>query len=266
MSTIPFWQVNAFTSRSFHGNPAAVCVLEAWLDDDVLQQIAAENNLSETAFLVAREPGQYDLRWMTPVTEVDLCGHATLASAFVVFHALETDATEVRFETRSGTLTVNRDGDRLAMDFPARSGTKSTISKAFTVALGKEPVELYEAEFNYLAVYATPEDVWELEPDFAAVAALPFSVIATAPGAEEHDFVSRYFAPAVGVPEDPVTGSAHCMLAPYWAKRLDKNPLEARQISARGGDITCEVRGDRVHLVGDAVLFASGEIHLGSTS
>lgn len=262
MHTIPFWQVDAFTDRVFHGNPAAVCVLTHWLADDVLQQIAAENNLSETAYLVAREGGGYRLRWMTPVAEVDLCGHATLASAWVVLNELEPAAERVSFETRSGTLAVELGASGYTMDLPAQPGTPCDAPAGLTEALGVEPQELFETEVNHLVVLGSAQDVWSLEPDFAAIAALPRSLIVTAPGEGEIDFVSRYFAPSLGVPEDPVTGSAHCTSTPYWAARLGRNPLRARQISERGGDVRCEVRGDRVRLSGDAVLFAKGEIHL----
>jgi PhzF family phenazine biosynthesis protein len=261
---LPLYQIDAFvTDRPFTGNPAAVCPLDAWLPDPVMRAIAAENNLSETAFFVPEEAG-YRLRWFTPTTEVDLCGHATLAAAFVVFGRLQPSWDRVTFATQqAGALTVTRDGDMLALDFPARPPAPCAMSEPLVAALGRRPVALFGAR-DYLAVYDRADDIRTLRPDFAALAALDrFAVIVTAPGAGDGvDFVSRFFAPAHGVDEDPVTGSAHCTLIPYWASRLGKARLEARQLSARGGALSCALAGDRVTIAGRAVLYLDGHITL----
>jgi PhzF family phenazine biosynthesis protein len=257
---LTLYQVDAFTSRLFAGNPAAVCPLESWLEDGLMQSIALENNLSETAFFV-RNGGVYDLRWFTPACEVGLCGHATLASAFVVFEYLDPTAKVVRFQTRSGELRVRRNGDLLVMDFPARPAQPCDLSSALAAALGKPPRELMAAR-DYLAVYDSEADVRALAPDMRALAALDrFAIIVTAPG-KDADFVSRFFAPARGVDEDPVTGSAHCTLVPYWANRLGKTRLHARQVSARGGELWCELAGDRVFLSGRAVRYLEGTVSI----
>lgn len=257
---IPIYQVDAFASRVFGGNPAAVCPLESWLDDATLQAIAAENNLSETAFFVGRD-GKYDIRWMSPVAEVDLCGHATLASGWVVFNRLETGRREVEFGSRSGPLKVAREGDLLALDFPARPPEPVGDARAVGEALGRPPRQLLAAR-DYLALYDTEEEVRALRPDMARVAALDrHAVIASAPG-QSCDFVSRFFAPAWGVAEDPATGSSHCTLVPYWAARLGKDRLFARQVSARGGELFCERRGARVSIAGRAALFLEGRIEI----
>ncbi|MGD2131129.1 MAG: PhzF family phenazine biosynthesis protein [Lysobacterales bacterium] len=257
------YQVDAFASRVFEGNPAAVCPLEHWLPDETLQAIAAENNLSETAFFVAKK-GQapfFELRWFTPAAEVNLCGHATLASAHVLYEILSYGEPEIRFATRSGELRVRREGDRLAMDFPARPPATCEPPPGLASALGAEPSECLASD-DYLFVFPRQADVLDLRPDFGKIAALGLrGAIVTAPG-ESHDFVSRFFAPNVGVPEDPVTGSAHCVLAPYWAARLGKTRLQARQVSKRGGDVLCEVRGERVLLAGHAVTFMTGNIEI----
>jgi PhzF family phenazine biosynthesis protein len=257
---IPIYQIDAFTSRVFGGNPAAVCPLESWLDDATLQAIAAENNLSETAFFVGRD-GKYDIRWMTPVAEVDLCGHATLASGWVVFNRLETGCDEVEFGSRSGPLKVVREGDLLALDFPARPPEPVGDTRAVGEALGRPPRQLLAAR-DYLALYDTEEEVRALRPDMARVSALDrHAVIASAPG-QSCDFVSRFFAPAWGVAEDPATGSSHCTLVPYWAPRLGKDRLTARQVSSRGGELFCELRGARVSIAGRAALFLEGRIEI----
>jgi PhzF family phenazine biosynthesis protein len=257
---LPLYQVDAFTSRRFHGNPAAVCPLERWLPDDVMQSIAAENHLSETAFFVA-DGADYRLRWFTPKVEVDLCGHATLASAHVLFHRLGHAGASVTFRTASGPLVVSRAGDRLAMDFPSRPPRPCAMPAGLDRALGIAPREVLLAR-DYLAVYDDEAAVRALRPDFAALDDVGgFAVIVTARGTGA-DFVSRFFAPRAGVPEDPVTGSAHCTLTPFWAGRLGRNPLVAHQVSARGGEIACELRGDRVILTGDAVLYLEGTIEV----
>jgi PhzF family phenazine biosynthesis protein len=257
---IPLYQIDAFADGPFTGNPAAVCPLDSWLPDDVMQAIAAENNLSETAFFVP-EGEFYRLRWFTPTTEVDLCGHATLASAFVVFRWLSPERASIIFKTeQAGPLTVVRDGDLLALDFPARPPTPCAMSEALVAGLGQRPAALLAAR-DYLAVYDRADDVAALAPDFAALAALDrFAVIATAPGTGRIDFVSRFFAPAQGVDEDPATGSSHCTLIPYWAARLGKNRLEARQLSRRGGALSCTLNGDRVTIAGRALPYLEGTI------
>jgi predicted PhzF superfamily epimerase YddE/YHI9 len=257
---LPIYQVDAFASGVFRGNPAAVCPLESWLADGVMQAIAAENNLSETAFFVPARDG-YDLRWFTPTLEVDLCGHATLASAHIVFDRLDEAARTVRFHTRSGALEVARGGDLLVLDFPALPAEPCEPPAALLEGLGARPREVRRAT-NYLAVFDTEDAVRALAPDMARLLRLaPHAVIATAPGADV-DFVSRFFAPAHGVPEDPVTGSAHCTLTPYWAGRLGKERLHARQVSARGGDLWCTDRGARVAIAGRAVLYMEGTIYV----
>lgn len=264
---LPCFQVDAFASRPFVGNPAGVCPLSAWLPDPVMQAVAAENAVAETAFFVPRPDGDFDLRWFTPEVEVDLCGHATLASAFLLFEHLEPERTRVRFHTRSGPLEVEREAGGLAMDLPSRPplplpGALEAIGRA----LGRKPSAAFRAR-DFMAVFDSAADVRALQPDLAAVAALDtFAVIVTAPGGPDDgvDFVSRFFAPAKGVPEDPVTGSAHSTLVPYWAERLGRTHLRARQISRRGGDLACELRGERVRLVGQAVLVKTGAIFIGS--
>jgi PhzF family phenazine biosynthesis protein len=258
---IPLYQVDAFTSRLFGGNPAAVCPLTEWLPDETMQAIAAENNLAETAFFIAQGVG-YLLRWFTPTVEVELCGHATLASGYIVTHILRPEQRSAKFDTlKAGPLEVTRDGDLLAMDFPAWPPESGPADAQILAALGKRPAESYAARGRTLAVYERAEDVAALELDFAAMRRVPgANAIVTAPGRDGVDFVSRYFAPNHGVDEDPVTGSAHCVLTPYWAKRLGKNELTARQVSARGGDLHCTLRGDRVTLAGHAVLYLEGTI------
>lgn len=254
------YQVDAFAMRVFEGNPAAVCPLERWLDDSLLQAIAAENNLSETAFFVP-DGTDYHLRWFTPVTEVDLCGHATLASAHIVFERLGYAHDVVRFMTRSGELAVRRADGLLAMDFPARPPRHCAPPQALIAGLGRGPLRVLAAD-DYIAVFDSEDTVRELQPDFAELARLDLrGVIVTAHG-READFVSRFFAPNCGIPEDPVTGSAHCELAPYWADVLGKQALRARQVSKRGGDVHCELRGDRVILSGRAVTFMDAVIEI----
>jgi len=271
---IPIYQVDAFTGAVFAGNPAAVCPLERWLDERLMRAIAAENNLSETAFFVPAAGGKradggfpgagggaYDIRWFTPAAEIDLCGHATLASAFVVFHWLDPTRTSVTFHSKSGPLVVERGGDLLAMEFPSRPAGPCAAPAGLAAALGAAPLETLLSR-DLLAVFAGEAEVRALQPDFARIKALGFhAVIVTAPGSD-CDFVSRFFAPAVGVPEDPVTGSAHCTLVPYWARRLGKRTLHARQVSARGGELFCEDLGERVILAGHAAPFLEGTIEV----
>jgi len=245
------YQIDAFASRAFAGNPAAVCPLADWLDDDLLQAIAEENNLSETAFFVP-SAGGFRLRWFTPKTEVDLCGHATLAAAHVLFDILGYPEPRIRFETRSGELRVQRQGSLIQMDFPVQPPEVCAAPDLLVKGLGRQPVAVLAAA-DYLAVFDDEESVLAIAPDHALLSQLDRrGVIVTAPG-RNLDFVSRFFAPRLGVPEDPVTGSAHCALTPYWAARLGKNSLVARQLSKRGGDLLCELRDDRVLISGVAV-------------
>ncbi len=258
---IPIYQLDAFTDRVFGGNPAAVCPLERWLPDAALQAIAAENALSETAFLV-REAGGWRIRWFTPAVEVDLCGHATLASAQVVLDVLEPGSAAVTFRSPSGDLVVSRDGDRLAMVFPRRPAAPCPATAALVRALGRAPREMLRAR-DYLAVLDSEADVRALTPDLEAVRRLEaLGLIVTAPGQGGVDFVSRYFAPQAGVPEDPVTGSAHCTLVPYWSGRLGKKDLHARQVSRRGGELWCRDRGDAVVIAGRVARYLEGSLDL----
>jgi len=260
---IPCYIVDAFAGEVFRGNPAAVCPLPSWLPDATLQNIAAENNLSETAFIVPRG-NEFELRWFTPTVEMDLCGHATLAAAFVVFTGQQFSGNEIRFHSRSGILTVARDGEILTLDFPSRPPQPCGMPDALVRGLGCQPKQVFKSR-DYLAVFDTVEEVRSLKPDFAALKTLDcLGIIVTAPGVD-CDFVSRFFAPAAGVDEDPVTGSAHCTLIPYWSQRLGKTTLFARQVSRRGGELFCRLAGDRVHIGGKAVLYLRGEIVLDKT-
>jgi PhzF family phenazine biosynthesis protein len=255
---VPIYQLDAFTTRRFAGNPAAVMVLDDFPDDDVLVALAAENNLAETAFLVRRD-GRYRLRWFTPMVEVPLCGHATLATAAVLMERLEPGLTKVVFETASGALPVDRTDSGYRLNFPARPSEPIESTPGIAAALGAKPRAVHANAFNHMAVFDDAATVRALAPDMAAVARLGRpGVIATAPGDQGYDFVSRYFAPAKGIPEDPVTGAAHCMLAPYWAERLGKAAFRAFQASRRGGEVTCRLVGDRVELEGSCVFYLEG--------
>jgi PhzF family phenazine biosynthesis protein len=258
---IPLYQIDAFASKVFSGNPAGVCPLEDWLSDDQMQSIAMENNLAETAFFV-KQHDHYQLRWFTPKVEVDLCGHATLASGFVIFNYLDPSAHSVLFQTKSGALVVRRDGDVLAMDFPARKAVPHSTDPAIIArALGAIPREILFSR-DYLVVFESEQAIRTLKPDMNLLMKLDgLGVIVTAPG-EKSDFVSRFFAPKVGIPEDPVTGSAHCTLIPYWSERLGKKKLHAFQVSPRGGELFCEDQGDRVQIAGSAVRYSEGFLYL----
>ena len=257
---LPIYQVDAFTSSVFSGNPAAVCPLDSWLGDETMQAIAAENNVSETSFFVRNGDG-FNLRWFTPACEVDLCGHATLASAHVLFEELKEATDTVRFQTKSGELAVRRKGKLLAMNFPSRPPKPVEPDARLVTALGGNPTEILAAR-DYLVRYRSADELRALSPDMEALKKIDrFAAIVTAPGTD-CDFVSRFFAPAQGIPEDPVTGSAHCTLIPYWAKELGKATLRARQISRRGGELFCKLLGDRVEIAGHAALFLKGQIHL----
>jgi PhzF family phenazine biosynthesis protein len=256
------FQVDAFTARRFAGNPAAVVLLDVFLDDAVLQAIAAENNLAETAFLVP-DNGDYRLRWFTPTVEVPLCGHATLASAAVVIERLEPGRQRVVFFSASGPLTVSQKDGGYVMNFPALRSARVPAPDGLADALGVVPVEVFADEFNYLVLVKSVLTVHELAPKMDGLARLDRGgVIVTAQGSEGYDFVSRYFAPAKGIPEDPVTGGAHCMLAPYWAQRLGKTEFRAYQASRRGGEMVCRLAGDRVDLEGSCVFYMEGEVEI----
>ncbi len=253
-------QVAAFTDQSFGGNPAAVVPLESWLDDSLMQQIAAENNLSETAFFVPLGDSEWHIRWFTPAVEVPLCGHSTLASAAVIQAKLGHNDWPIRLQSASGPLSVDRQGDSFVLDFPVNRPEPVDLPEGLEDALGGSVIESYIGRDIYLLVLADEDSVGALQPDFARLGALTeHGVIATAEGSTV-DFVSRFFAPAIGIDEDPVTGAAHCLLTPYWSERLQKTVLEARQISSRIGILQCEDCGDRVRLRGNVVFFLSGEI------
>lgn len=253
---IPYYQVNSFTRELTGGNPAGVCLLEKWLPDMQLQAIAACHLLPETAFVV---PGEPKLRWFTPTTEVDLCGHATLATAHVLFEHRGMKDAELKFDSRSGLLSVKRDGDRYEMDFPAKERLEVRSPVGLTSALGAEANVVFDGHYM-MAVVHNEETVRNLTPDLREIELMhAHAVMITAPG-DDVDFVSRFFAPRMGVPEDYVTGSAHCMLAPYWEEVLGETKLTARQLSTRGGEVECEVKGDRVMLRGHAVTFIEGEL------
>lgn len=257
------YQIDAFTSRPFAGNPAAVVPLDKWLPDDVMQNIALENNLAETAFFVPNGNG-YDLRWFTPMVEMDLCGHATLATGYVIFEVLGTDQTTLRFQTQSGELTVEKDDGKFVLDFPSRPGVPADAPASLIEAVGARPKEVLKSR-DYMLVFESEAEIRAIDPDanFFLGNVDMRGTIVTAKG-DDSDFVSRFFAPDVGVVEDPVTGSSHCTLIPYWAERLGKDELFARQLSSRGGELYCTLIGDRVKIAGDAVLYMKGEIYVAS--
>jgi PhzF family phenazine biosynthesis protein len=259
---LPIYQIDAFADKVFAGNPAAVMPLSGWLDEQTLQAIAMENNLSETAYFVQRASG-YELRWFTPAVEVDLCGHATLAAAHVLFEHLDFEGEEILFHTRSGDLRVRRSSAGLTLDFPAAELATTEVDLAVCKALGATASEAVMSRNNphsVVYIYEFEEDIAGLEPDFAALrVASEHCIVVTAPG-DQCDFVSRFFGPQVGIDEDPVTGSAHCSLVPYWAGRLHQDQLQARQISARGGDLACALRDGRVFMTGTAMTFMKGSV------
>jgi predicted PhzF superfamily epimerase YddE/YHI9 len=257
---IPIYQVDAFSNQLFKGNPAAVCLLTEWLPDELMQNIAQENNLAETAFIVASGEG-YKIRWFTPTVEVDLCGHATLASAHVVFHELGFSGEIVKFHShRSGPLTVTKRGAELVLDFPCDIIEQVALDSIPGSGLSKAPKAAYKGKSDYLFIYDSEADIRALQPDFEALKIHPVrGIIVTAPG-EKVDFVSRFFGPACGVNEDPVTGSAHTTLTPYWSSVLGKTTLTAVQLSQRTGSLTCTLKGDRVEIAGRSILYLRGEI------
>jgi len=266
---LPIYQIDAFTSKLFGGNPAAVCPLDQWLTDDVMQKIGIENNLSETAFFIpdssrsaAEGVARYKLRWFTPAREIELCGHATLASAFVIFKYLNLTANAIEFDSMSGILTVTRNEDLITLDFPSIPVTPTALRSDLVEALGIAPALLYNSQ-RTLAVFENAEQILNMKPNLSKLAAIPdiSGIAVTAPGVD-CDFVSRFFIPKFGIDEDPVTGSAHCILIPYWADRLGKSKLFARQLSSRGGELWCESLGDRVKMSGKAVEYMRGEIEV----
>lgn len=257
---LPIFQVDAFTDHVFGGNPAAVCPLDEWLDDEIMQQLALENNLSETAFFVKKED-EYELRWFTPEIEVDLCGHATLATAHVLFEHVGIQKSEIRFQTKSGVLIVSKENERLKMDFPTDDMPQVDPPAVLFQALGIRSDNVFFTD-DYMVVLNSEEEVQNLDPDFRILSEVNArGVIVTALG-DEVDFVSRFFAPGAGIDEDPVTGSAHTKLTPYWSKRLGKDILEARQISKRVGNLTCRYKGERTEILGRAVTYMVGEINI----
>jgi PhzF family phenazine biosynthesis protein len=257
---IVVYQVDAFTDELFHGNPAAICFLDEWLDDNEMQQIAMENNLSETAFVVKKDD-QFQIRWFTPVDEVALCGHATLATAHIIFNQYNYKKNVIIFNSiHSGILRVRKEGEYLTLDFPAQRIKKAITPHKLIEGIGKEPIEIYKGKTDYLLVYQNEKEVQTISPDFTVLSTLKMrGVIVTAKG-DCYDFVSRFFAPKLGVNEDPVTGSAHTILIPYWAKKLNKNKLEAKQLSVRQGILKCRKNKDRVYISGKAITYLKGEI------
>ena len=258
---IQLFQIDAFTDKVFGGNPAAVCPWDHWLPDMLMQQIAMENNLAETAFFV-RTGNRFEIRWFTPEIEVDLCGHATLASAFVIFNLQHFSKPVIEFSSRSGPLRVSKSGDLLTLDFPADEFVESAAPEELLEGMGLRPLEIYKGKTDYMLVYSNAEQVGNLNPDMIRLSKIDArGIIATAPG-DDVDFVSRFFAPQSGIPEDPVTGSAHTTLTPYWAKKLGRHILGARQLSKRGGRLQCRVAGNRVKISGEAKTYMAGEIDI----
>jgi PhzF family phenazine biosynthesis protein len=256
---IPIYIVDTFTKKRFSGNPAAVCPLSEWLDDDLLQSIASENNLSETAFFV-KKGDFYELRWFTPVVEVNLCGHATLASAHVLFQHLNYQNSKIIFQTKSGKLLIKRTQELYIMDFPAIYATPQKSIKLLEQCLRATPTEVLMGGEFYLAVFKNAAEIKKLDPDFVLMNKLEKAVIATSKGSGEVDFVSRFFAPNFGIPEDPVTGSAHSALVPFWSGQLGKTTFYAQQLSKRGGELYCEYQGDRIIIGGKAITYSIGQI------
>ena len=258
--TLDMYQIDAFTTELFRGNPAAVVPLSEWLQDDVMQKIAAENNLSDTAFFVGKK-GQYDLRWFTPLAEVNLCGHATLASAWVICYRLNDKENTLRFQTRSGELIVSRAENSLIMDFPSNPAYQCEPPAKLIEAISVQPQEVLQAE-DYFVVLENEQQVLAMKPDLRLLKHIPLrAVVVTAPS-DRVDFVSRMFAPKLGIDEDPVTGSSHCSLTPYWVERLGRTKLAARQLSSRGGELQCELIGDRVKLIGQCVEYMQATINI----
>lgn len=259
MKTLPIYQVDAFASELFGGNPAAVCPLQTWLPDDVMQKIAAENNLSETAFFVPRG-NDFELRWFTPVAEIPLCGHATLASAYILFEYLAYHQNTITFHSMSGALLVRREGKKFVLDFPSEMPQKIDSTDQIELALKLKPVEVHAGKRKLMAVLKNQSEVQNAFPDFNLIKALPYEGVIITSRGDKVDFVSRFFVPKMGIDEDPVTGSAHTLLTPYWSRELNRTEMNALQISSRGGELICRLNGDRVEMVGDAKLYLKGEI------
>jgi len=259
--TLPIYQVDAFASKLFHGNPAAVCPLPEWVSDAQMQNIAAENNLSETSFIVKEKQG-YGIRWFTPNTEVDLCGHATLAAAFVIFNFLETDSDLIKFHSKSGELIVKRNQNLLQMDFPALPYRKIENSEELLKLSDIQPEHFFQSKFDLLCVFKNQQEVFKAQPDLEKMAKLNYRGVIFSSVGDKTDIYSRCFYPKCGVPEDPVTGSAHCVLMPYWAESLQKKKITALQGLHRQGDLVCELVGERVILSGECQLYLVGKIYL----
>ncbi len=255
---LDLYQIDAFANRPFEGNPAAVIPLKAWVPDNIMQSIAEENNLSETAFFVPTENG-FHIRWFTPSTEVDLCGHATLAAAYVLFNILEYNRDKIEFESKSGSLNVSQDDDWIAMDFPAQPPATCNVPDEITKAFGKTPIECLRSE-DYIVVFDSESEVKSINPDIDCLKRLDLRGVIITARSKQYDFVSRFFAPKYGIDEDPVTGSAHTQLIPYWAQKLYKTKMRARQVSSRGGELICELQNDRVLISGKAIKFLEGKI------
>ena len=257
---LALYQIDAFADKSFQGNPAAVCPLVEWLSDDVMQLIASENNLSETAFFVKNE-GHFHIRWFTPEHEVELCGHATLASAYVIFNILNFDGNEINFQSKSGLLNVTKANDWLVMDFPTQSPQPCPIPEQISKAFADDPIECLKAE-DYIVVFADEKSVLNAKPNLSLLAELDLRGVAITSISNKYDFVTRFFAPKYGLDEDPVTGSAFTQLIPYWSKQLDKEKLMAKQVSKRGGEVVCQFMGERVKISGKAVKYLVGSISI----
>ncbi|KKM19958.1 hypothetical protein LCGC14_1650370 [marine sediment metagenome] len=257
---IPLYQIDAFASKLFEGNPAAVCPLDKWLPDEIIQSIAAENNLSETAFFVPRGNG-FHIRWFTPASEVDLCGHATLAAAYILFNTFGYKKDKIEFDSKSGTLTVTKDNEWLVMDFPAQPPVSCDIPEEIIKAFNIEPIECLKSE-DFIVVFEREIDIESAHPDFGQLIKLDLRGVIITAKSSRYDFVARFFAPKYGIPEDPVTGSAYTQLAPYWASKIGPKRFSVKQMSSRGGELTCELVGDRVLISGRAVRYLEGTIKI----
>ncbi len=257
---ISLYQIDAFASKLFEGNPAAVCPLDEWLPDDTMQAIAAENNLSETAFFVPTGSG-FHIRWFTPVSEVDLCGHATLASAYVLFDILNCQNDRIEFQSKSGLLAVTRENEWLVMDFPAQPPEPCEVPREIAAAFAASPAESLKSE-DYMVVFEREADIKSAAPDFELLKKLDLRGVIITAKSDRYDFVARFFAPQYGIPEDPVTGSAYTQLTPYWASKTGKKKFRAKQLSPRGGELTCELRNDRVLIAGKAIKYMEGKIYI----
>ncbi len=256
----PIYQIDAFANKTFEGNPAAVCPLDSWLPDELMQSIAAENNLAETAFFMPANDG-FDIRWFTPSAEVDLCGHATLASAYVLFDILKFKRQQIDFDSKSGRLTVSRNGEWLVLDFPAQSPEPCDTPNEIIDAFGLDPAECLR-NVDYVVIFDEADNISSMNPNLEILKQLDLRAVIISATSQQYDFTARVFAPSLGIPEDPVTGSAYTQLVPYWAGRLKKNEFRVRQESARGGELTCELAGDRVLISGKAVKYLEGSVEI----